>query len=706
MSSVQLGAQLRLGEHLALGVNGRDVNRPFLRTDDEALPAEWESMFALRFWDGRVLIDAGSRTFVGAPQVDLLARLAVEPIGGLRVFANAEFGVVDETDSPNGSFDMLLVGAELSLGSTGFEFGTQFDRRGLDDTPSLASVTGYVWGSTAPKKRGLIDGLERWVSYDLNVSVSEGRQSGLFAPTTTSFSELITDFEAMATDDSVSGVFLKLGSVTLGYAQAWEVRRAIERLRENDKTVIAYMTGGSLRDYFVASAANEVWATPATTFEPGGLKTQFINAAGALRKAGIEAQFVRIGDYKSAPELFVRDTPTDAAREQRQAYLDDFYDIVVDAISKGRGLEREKVVGMIDEGGLLPQEAIDRKFIDKLVYRDELDKVFETSQGKRVSFSRGYDRPRTLEAYWRNRPEIAVVVVEGTIVQAGSGGLFSNEILASADVLEPLLEKLSSDSTVKAIVLRIDSPGGSAFASDTIYRAIRRAAARKPVIASMGNAAASGGYYVAAGADTIVAAPTTVTGSIGVFSGKFNVQQLGERIGVNIESLQKGRSVRFGDIFQAWDEEELELVAQSVSYLYQLFLTQASATRPLDEDELDKVARGRVWTGRAAKEKKLIDETGGLLEAIRIAEKKAGLAPGEGDFRVYPEQTFIGGVTDSEVATVLARYGIDATPRISANEPLSLLGRLLSELERNLLLPLVLSGTEPMMLPLDIPVIR
>lgn len=704
--SVQLGAQMRFGEYLAAGFNVIDVNRPFVY-EGVALPARYESTLAMRFWDGRILLDAGVRNFSGSPEIDILTRLAVEPIDGLRLFAASEFGVVDETDEVSGSWDTLRAGAELSLGTTGFEFGTDFERAGASDQPSLAAFSGYVWASSSPKKRALFDGLDRWINYDLNVAVTEGQPTGLFAPTTRSFTEIVTDFEAMSNDESVNGVFVKVGSVGLGYAQAWEVRKAIQKLRDNGKKVVAYMNGGALRDYYIASAADEVWATPATTFDPGGLRTQFITAAGALQKAGIEAQFVRLGDFKTAPELFVREEPSKSSIEQRQAYLNDFYEVVVEGISKGRGLERSEVTGLLEAGSLLPTEAVDDGFIDRIVYRDELDRVFEEFNQGTAQFERGYDRPRTLEAYWRARPEIAVVIVEGTIVQSSGGGSpLSSQVLAGADRLEPTLNRLADDPAVKAIVVRVDSPGGSAFASDVIYRALRRAALKKPIVASMGNSAASGGYYIAAGADTIVASPTTVTGSIGVFSGKFNVQRLATKLGVNIESMQKGRSIRYDDVFESWTEEELETVAKSVRYLYQLFLTQASATRPLDADELDKVARGRVWTGRAAAKRKLVDEEGGILEAIRIAEVKAGLEPGEGDYRIYPESTFVAGITDSEARQTLARVGVTFDSRKPTSDPYTVLNMLITEFERYLLMPLLYASGEPMMLPFEMPVMR
>ncbi len=703
LSSVQFGAQLRLGEHIALGFNGRDINRPFLY-EGTALPAEYEATAGLRFWDGRILFDTGSRSYVGASDVDILTRLAVEPFGGLRFFAHAEFGVVDETDSASGTFDTLVVGTELSLGSTGFEFGTNFDRR-TGDTPGWASVGGYVWASSAPKKRSLLEGSQGWVSYNLAVSITETKQSGLFTASSTAFSEIVTDFEAMATDEAVSGVLIRLGGTPVGYAQAWELRQAIQRLRDNGKQSVAFIPQGTLRDYYIGSAADEIWISPTNAFQPGGLRTQFITAAGALRKAGVEAQFVRIGDYKSAPELTVRDTPSDAAREQREAYLDDFYNEVVDGISKGRGLERNVVEGLLESGAILPDEALEKKFVDRIVYGDELDQAFEDMIGRRVSFSKGYKRPRTLEAYWRDRPEIAVVVVEGLIVQLDGANPLTGGIAAESSRLEPLLESLTKNPNVKAIVVRIDSGGGSAYASDVIYRALRRAAARKPVIASMGNSAASGGYYVAAGADTIVATPTTVTGSIGVFSGKFNFKKLASRLGISIESLERGTSVRYDDFYEPWTEKELESVGRSISYLYQLFLTQMAATRPLSADEIDTVARGRVWTGKAARENKLVDVEGGLLTAIRLAEQKAGLEAGASDFSVYPEESFIGGVTDSEVTEAAARFGWKPEP-VVANPTDGLIGALLAELERALLLPLLRVGAEPMMMPFEQPVIR
>ncbi len=695
---VDAGLQFRASEHLGFGLMLRDANTPFVR-EDFALPVRLDFGVALRFWDGRIVFEQGANLNLRDTYVALVPRLSVEAIDGFRIFGRAEFGAVVTRQSVRSSWDGLFAGLELSLGSLGAQYAARTQRFDPNESPRFSGISAYHWISPG-KKAPLVDPTGRWIMLAMDAPVAEEPASSLFGTSTRSFLSVVRELERIADSDDVTGVVLTVNDLDYGYSQVWELRQSIARVRRSGKKTVVVLGTSSLREYYLASAAEEIWYVPSDVFAPNGIGSRFMSVSRAFRKLGVEAQFVRIGDYKSAPEMFVADDATPANVEQREAYIEAMWSRIITEIAKDRGKSPAELRKLFEEAHY-PPDAVEAGLVDQLVYVDEVeDKLREISGG--VNLERGFQLASYPDREWGRDDEVAVVAIEGSIIGGVSNPApFFGDAVAGAASLEKTFERLEKDSRVRAVVVRIDSPGGSALASDRIYRAMRNVARRKPVVASLGNVAASGGYYVAAGADHIFAGPITTTGSIGIYGGKVNIEKLADRLGVETSTVERGQRISFTNFWSPWNEDELAALGKSLNYMYRLFLTQAAYTRPLSADELDEVARGRVWVGTAAKEHRLVDELGGLIAAVRKAESLAGMEPGEARVRQYTSAS--SGVLDvglsGHVADWLGLGEKDTAHRLV--NPASMVGALLRELAFAWSIPLLYEPGEALMLPFE-----
>ena len=697
--AIDLGAQWRPYEFLGLGLHFRDLNGAFLRADD-ALPTRVTGGLALRFWEGRLLLDAEAGLTGLEDAVTLVPRIAVEPISGLRLFGRSGLRLERLDDEVAADWQWLLAGLELSLGNFGAEYAPLFAASpGGAASPEFAGLTAYHW-IAAGKQRGIFAPSDRWIYLNLNASIREGESFSLLGSDSVLFLNIMEQLRGVADDPSVSGVVISAGDSGLGYAQIWEVRRELQRIRDAGKTTIAMLGSSDLKQYYLATAADRIWMLPSEPFFPGGLESQMLFFKDLFQEIGVEAQFVRIGEFKSAPETFIYEGPSEENILQRVDFLEAYFATVVNAIATMRGKEVEEVMTMIEAAPLLPAAALEQDYVDAYVYLDEIEDRLREEYGSGVGLERGWRRQETSEERWGVDPVVAIVTIEGTIIQGRSGETpFLGEVLSGSETLVATLDRLRRDPLVAAVVLRVDSPGGSAVGSDLIFRQLRRLAEEKPVIASMGNVAASGGYYVAAGADEIYATPLTLTGSIGIFAGKFNVARLADWMGINREDITRGQPIAYTDFWEPWSAEELRSVGEMMNYLYRLFLVQVASTRPLTPEQVDAVGRGRVWTGIDALERELVDRRGGLLDAIRRAEELAGLEPGEARHQVFPEAPGLFGIDPALVQAVGDAAGLGADGPLF--RPESLVGQLVRRFERALLVPLLFAPGEALMLPLE-----
>ena len=632
MRAWDLGAQLRLNQYLGLGLFARDLNAPFLDPLAEALSPRWGLGAILRLWDGRLQLEQQVEQVRRSEFITLTPRLVFEGVEGLRLFARAAFQVSSGATAADSGLSRVVGGVEVSLGGLGAQAALTV---GGEET-ELTGQSYTLWLANN-KKRSVLPGRQRWVVLELGSSFSELPSSGLFSTPSESFVELILQLDQIAADEAVEGLVINVSSPGLGFAQLWEVRQRLEALRAGGKKIVALMQSATTQSVMVASAADKVLMTPNIVYEPNGISAELMNYKELFARFGIRAEFLRVRDYKSSPESFVLDEPSEESLAQTSAYIEAVYTYIIEALAASRAKTPAEIIALLNEPPLLPDEALERGYIDGIIYPDEIDSALKDFYGKRVRLDRTYAPEPTSEERWQRHPEIAILVISGAITQGNSGASpLGGGVLSGSGTILGSIERLASDRNVKAVVVRVDSPGGSALASDQIYRELRRLAQKKPVLTSMGDIAASGGYYVAAASQTIFATPVTLTGSIGIFTGKFSFGELAERYGVTITPIERGARAGTNSIWQPFSETELASISKSLVYLYELFLAQIAHTRDLTIEEIDAVARGRIWSGEAAKAQRLVDEQGGLIETIRQAERLASLRPHQATYTIYP----------------------------------------------------------------------
>lgn len=460
-------------------------------------------------------------------------------------------------------------------------------------------------------------------------------------PSQLTLRDAVVALDQAAEDRRIAGLYLKGSSLGTGAglaAQA-ELYKAIQRFKASGKPIVAYDVSWTEREYYLASLADTVYLNPFGEIEMNGLFAEMMYQAEALEKLGIGVQVTRVGKYKSAVEPLIRNSMSPEEREQTQRLLQDLWQTMLADIAAPRSLQPQQLQAIANQQGFLfGAEAVTQKLATAIAYEDEviaalrnitgegpidsaaLELDNELSSFRQVSLER-YAEQATDDLQTRNtNNEIAVLYAEGPIVDGdGSGGFGQTQVIAGNQVAQQL-RRLRLDDNVKAVVLRVNSPGGSATASEIILREVRLLREDgKPVVVSMGNVAASGGYWIASLANTIVAEPTTITGSIGVFSLFLNLEDLGSKVGINWDGV---KTSELADIFSATrpkTETELAILQKSVDQVYEAFLDRVVEGRDLPREKVAEIAQGRVWSGKSAQSLGLVDELGGLDRAIEIA---------------------------------------------------------------------------------------
>lgn len=706
LMSWDLGLMWRPWEHLGFGLRVRDVNQPFFRASEpgarlpnDSLPVRTDLGMALRFWDGRAILDPALGFSSTGTSLYFRPRIAVEPYPGVRVFARTEVDFdLDETNRST-TWNQTVAGLAINTYGLGAEtaaianFGSDNEFTG---STHLISIGSQRTRALAPPNR-------RWVLINLNGDVAEQPSSGFFTPTVHSFLSVVQKIERLTADPSIEGVVFNIGESGLGYAQLWELRQAIAGLQKADKHTVSVLTNPTFRETYLASAADKLWLIPPAPYAPDGVGISMISYAKTLAKAGIDAEFLRIGRYKSAPESYTFRTPSPEANEQITAYLDGVYDRVTNSLARDRNLSPDTIRQAVDRVPHLPSDAVAQGFADRVIYLDSIQDRLREEFGAHLQLEDRYPESAAADMRWGGLPEVAVVVISGMIVRGESGGTpFINETISGSDTLTRVFGNLRRNPAVRAVVVRIDSPGGSAVASDLIFREIRKLAKEKPVITSMGNVAASGGYYAAAGGDEIFASPLTLTGSIGIFAGKFSISKLADMLGVGNTRIQRGARSGSFSLFEPWTKTQRDGVSKSITYLYKLFIQQVASTRPLSAKQVDAVGRGHIWAGDHAKKHKLVDKIGGLRDAMLRATELAGLSAADVSYRLYPDDV---GVFDPGAASVHAdmmhQLGVHVFGIEESGQQLNLdtsLGALITHLGRGILMPMLYRDQEALTL--------
>ena len=438
--------------------------------------------------------------------------------------------------------------------------------------------------------------------------------------------------DRISADGRPRGVVLRIKSLEAGWAALEELRREILAFRARGGRVVAYLAGpADTRSYYLACAADEVLATPLADLNVTGLRARVDFLKDALDNLGIEAEVVAVSPYKSAGERFVRDDFSRESREQAERLLDRRYEEVVGAISEGRALSPEEVRARIDLAPYGARAALSEGLLDGVLYEDELPG--RLGSGDRRARLAEWERARRallVPLRRRTKKKVALVSLRGTIVRGRSRRLpvplpFVGGEQAGSESVVAALRVAEGNRRISALLFHVDSPGGDALASDLIWREVERIGAKKPVVVLMGNAAASGGYYVSAPANHVVARRGTLTGSIGVLSIRPVTRGLYEKLGINPVTLDRGVRARLLDPSRRPDAEELRVIEGQIQNVYAEFEDRVTRGRGIDALELEAIAGGRVWTGAEALDLGLVDETGGFREAFRKARELGGI---------------------------------------------------------------------------------
>jgi protease-4 len=514
----------------------------------------------------------------------------------------------------------------------------------------------------APGKKDEKDAVAkpRIAVFRLNGPITESPEEDLFSFNTSpsvSLKVLIERLRKAADDPAVKAVVILPEGGHPGLAQMEEMRQAMKRLRDAGKEIYAYADSLSMGDYTLLAGASRISVVPTGDLWIMGIAGEAPYARGLLDLLGVKPEFLTCGAYKSASEIFMRTGPSPEAEKMQNWLYDSIYDTLVGLIAKGRNIKPEKVKELIDAGPYQAEEAKKAGLIDAVEYRQAFEAMLKGKYGNDIVFDKKYGQKKPPKVDLSSpfaafkimgdllgqgkkkstgKPSIAIVYVDGPIVVGGGQpSPFSGKTAQSTDIRKAL-DEAARDDNIKAVVLRVDSPGGSAVASEIILDATRRVKAKKPFVVSMGDVAGSGGYYVACGADTIFADESTITGSIGVVSGKFMTNDMWAKVGITFKPYQRGKNAAMLSSGKMFSDEERQKMQAWMDKIYDVFKGHVTAIRgPRLKKPIDDLAGGRVYTGRQALELGLVDKIGTLRDAIEHVAVQAKIE--DYDARVVPE---------------------------------------------------------------------
>ncbi len=619
LDTFDLGLTARPLRALSVGAVVRDVNAPTEGT--LTLRRQYNLGVGVRPLDERYTLGVDWLFSEGAfRQGQATYTLNAEVVPGLRLGAGVSHGFT------SGVPVALQVAATLDTSHLGLTYAAGGTNAGRDHLVAVRLST-ETYRSIAPRG-GVVTLL------DLNDALRGGTSpvlSWLGISEADPYLRLTRWLDLATQDERLAGVVLKMeGLPGVSWGKAEELRQALLRLRASGKRVMAVVLSADDLGYFVASAADRIYVLQESLLYINGLSAHLQSYGGTMEKLGVHWDVARVGRFKTAPEQLTLSTPSDAALESTNAYLDTEVAVYEKAVQEGRKVPVERLHALWALGLPSAKRAVELGMMDGVISTSELDtKVAELVPGGR--FSTTYAPRNERDGRWGRRRRIAVVPVLGDI----TGGRSREDPLgfsriAGAETVIRALTEARADPSVVAIVLRVDSGGGEVLASHLMYEAVLEAGKHKPVIASMGDVAASGGYYAAIGAHEVLALPTTLTGSIGVFYIKPALEGLlGGVLGIHQESLPRAPLADILDVWRPWNQEEQDAAQAWADASYDSFITQVALRRKMDKAKVDEVARGRVWSGQDALARGLVDRLGGLLEAVDAARMRAGIGPSE-----------------------------------------------------------------------------
>jgi protease IV len=465
-----------------------------------------------------------------------------------------------------------------------------------------------------------------------------GYLRGVRAPTVRSF---VDSLRKAKVDSRIRAVLVKPTGFTSPYwGKVQEVRDAMLDFKKSGKPLYAYLEYGGNREYYLATAADKVYLMPSTSLDLIGVATYQLFLKGTLDKIGAIPDLHRIGDYKTAVNTFTESGYTPAHKEMDESLNRDLFNQLVDGIAAGRKKDVAEIRRLIDEGPFLPEEALRAGLVDDVQYEDQVDAKLKGEGEPRQIDGDDYARVSDSSLGLNRGPRLAVIYATGTITSGKSGYDPVNGAVIGSETLIDYIRQARRDGSVRGILLRIDSPGGSATASDAVWRELmiaRNEREDRPIVASMSDLAASGGYYIALPAQLIVAQPSTLTGSIGIFGGKIVTGGVYAKLGAHIESTSIGKHAEIESPVRPYNRDEVKKLDEQLQAFYDQFVEKVATSRRSTPEKIDAMAQGRVWTGQQAKERGLVDALGGLDRAIELTKERAKI-PADSDVElvIYP----------------------------------------------------------------------
>lgn len=514
------------------------------------------------------------------------------------------------------------IGFSLSMGNR--QLGSYHS---FDDDAEYRS--GVIYSGMSYRPYGWILPLKKnFLNLKISGSYPETDRNRLFwqKPTTT-FGELVTALGRALEDQSIDGLYLDIDNPRLGWAQIQELRSIIKKFRQKNKAVVAYL--GNLSgngSYYLASAAERVAMRKVDALNLVGILAEVTFYRNTLDKLGIEAELEHAGKYKSLADIYTRDSISEPHREAVNTLLDDLYDVFIDDLAESRGFTRDSIIYLINSGPFISEDALTGGLIDTVLYPDQIeDWLKQHFRGMaEVGFSE-YAKRIPYDYEWGLPDLVAVIPIEGSLV-LGRGGedLIFGRTVGDEEIIASIRYARNNDR-IKAVILRLNTPGGMGLASDLIVRELSFLADEKPLIISMGNVAASAGYHIATAGEYIFAQPSSITGSIGVVYGKVNIERMREKIGLNTYHFKRGKNADFYSASTAFSDSQKKHLRYQLDQMYANFVQTVADSRELSFEYVDSVAQGRVWSGASAFDLKLVDQYGGLSDAVAYAILSAGL---------------------------------------------------------------------------------
>ncbi len=605
--SATTGLTVRPNRFFTAAVVARDWNTPVNERGDTTIEPSVDMGIAFRPIMGRPLLEIGGegsyRSGVDRWVPGANVAVAIPNLGRLRVGGQ----LLDPSDTQMVATAALDINFDHLQVTGGAVFGNAIRRDG----------TGMVFGAAL---RSFVD------TPQVPMTARVLRLRFESTPNVRQHVRLLRTLWRLADDDQVAGVLLELRAKPAdSLAHAEELVDALRLLKTQGKKVLCHLEDAGARALYVCSEADRVAINPAGGIRFAGLSTRYLFFGGLLKKLGVRADFVRIGAHKLAPEQ-LNEGPSEIGRADRRALLKAVETVYLDQVSRGRALGVETARRNIAKGPFIAPEARDAGLVDALVYEDEIERFVEEAIGHRVRVV-DLDLPTVAPKYWRAPPKIALIYLHGNMVDGQSQKIpLIGLKLAGSYTIAKALKTAREDPTVKAVVFRIETGGGSSLAADVILREAMLTAKAKPLVVSMGTMAASGGYYAAVAGNEILANRSTLTGSIGIFYGKVDVVGLLDKLGVKTQSLRTAPRADAESLFRPFTDQEHVELAKKVKQFYDLFVGRVAAGRKLSVAEVHAVAQGHVWTGDQAKKRGLVDRIGGLRQALERARELADLS--------------------------------------------------------------------------------